>query len=173
MPAFKKVNKGGAPPKLNEELIDKIMNNLRLGVYLETAVVCAGVHKAIFYEWVKQAHRDRKENKVTLKTKLLDAVDRATEEATMRDVMNIDKCAMGKDPEYERDESGQLILNGRGNPIIKKYGMAPDWQASAWRLQRRKPKEWGTSQESNDNKTIQPQIIVQLPSNGREANNKD
>lgn len=146
MPAFKK-HPGGRPPKLNEEVIKTIVNYMRSGAYVETAVVCAGVQKQIFYDWMKQAHKDIKEGKETLKVKLLYALERATEEATLRDIANIDKCAMGRDPEFLLDENKRPVLNARGFPILKKNAMDPDWKASAWRLQRRNPKQWGLTEK--------------------------
>lgn len=165
MPAFRKVKKGGRPPKLNDELIEKICNTLRLGTYIETAVVLAGVQKVIFYEWIKLAHK----NPGSIHAKLLNAVEKAQEESVVRDLLNIDKCAMGQDWEYERDPQGNLVLNGKGNPIPKKQGIPPDWHASAWRLERRHPKQWSRTEKlETTGKDGGPQVIVTIPSNGRD-----
>ena len=144
MPAFKKVKKnpGGRPPKLNDKVIADIVNHLRIGCYLETAVVMAGVQKTIFYEWIKLAHKGSKEH-----VKLLNAVEKAVEECTTRDLMVIDKCANGNEGEYLRDDDGKIVYTQRGNPVMKKAATAPDWSAAAWRLQRRKPKEWGNTEK--------------------------
>jgi hypothetical protein len=80
------------------------------------------------------------------------------ETALFRDLLVIDRSANGQDPEYERhpegtknnneqDISGQLILKPNGNPIVKKIGLASDWKASAWRLERKFPKQWGLTQK--------------------------
>jgi len=138
MPAFKKL-KSGAPAKLDRDLINKISNVLRSGSYIETAVIVCGVSKQTFYNWVKESH---KKGCDPIYLEFLDAVERAQEESQVRDLMNIDVCAMGRDWEYERDAEGNLIYNGRGNPIVKRMGIAPDWSASAWRLERRHSKHW-------------------------------
>ena len=123
----------------------------------------SGISKAGFYSLIKELHEKRREEKRSgkrnktkrfgLLTLLLDSVDRAMEEATIRDLYNIDGCAMGRDWEYERDEKGRLVLCGKlGNPIVKRIGVKPDWKASAWRLGKRNPKQWG------DRETIRHEI---------------
>lgn len=184
MTAFKKIKKSkgrvGAPTKLTEEVLIEISKNIKAGAYIETAVVIAGVSKKTFYEWLKLSHKDKNHNDVKsithwkLCVQLRNAVARAQEEATMRDIVNIDRCAMGRKPVYDRypkgtilparddkgnvqfdkktgemimiDMSDQIICNFKGVPIIAEQGTPPDWRASAWRLEKRKPKEWGSVQ---------------------------
>lgn len=129
--------------KCTDEVIDKIVNNLRLGLYLESAVILADVQKTTFYTWIKNSHDPEKRGYKKIYAALRVAVEKAMEEATARDLMVIDKAANGQEWEYERDSDGNLVLNGRGNPIVKKIGQAPNWNASAWRLERRRPKEFG------------------------------
>lgn len=157
---------GGRPPKLNDDLIKRICNNLMLGMYVETAVVMEGIQKSIFYEWCNQAHK--KPNSIY--KRFLDAVQTAQAKAEARDLLNIDKCAMGREWEYERDEKGNLIFNSRGNPIPKRLGVAPDWHASAWRLERRAGSKWNKPEKVEQTGADGgPQIVVTIPSNGREV----
>jgi hypothetical protein len=148
MPAFKKVKKGTelGPRELNEEVIEKIANNLRLGHYIETAVVMAGVKKPTFYVWINKAHEHNAKNKTSIYTQLLDSVERAQGEAETRDLLVIDKCANGRKPEFLKDENGNLVTNENGNPIFVERGLDPDWSDSAWRLERRFPKKWGKTE---------------------------
>ncbi len=185
MSAFQKVKKhaGGARVKLNQDLIDRICNNLRLGTYIETAVVVNGISKSVFYQWAKKGRDSSGATNTTIYGKFLDAVERAQEEAVVRDMMNIDKCAMGQDWDYERhpkgthdklgnDIGGSLILKRNGNPIPKKIGLTPDWSASAWRLERRHPGRYSRTEkieQTGKDGGAQVQIVLTMPSNGREA----
>lgn len=192
MPAFKKIKQKdiGAPTKLTEELIEDVCKVLKSGVFVETAVVMCNIGKTTFYRWIKESHKaeeelelvnaQRKKDKKkplelkkrdALKVLFRNAVAMAMEEATIRDVINIDKCAMGKKPVYDRypkgsiiparddkgkvqldehgqpimiDVSGQIITDYKGKPIIADHGMPPDWRASAWRLEKRYPEHWGS-----------------------------
>lgn len=65
----------------------------------------------------------------------------------MRDLMVIDKAANGHEGEYLRDDDGNIVFTQRGNPVMKKTAVPPDWSAAAWRMQRRRPKEWGNTEK--------------------------
>lgn len=152
MPAFKKLNKGIQVTKCTEEFIQKMCNILRAGAYPETAAVMAGAEKKTFLDWMRWSHpeiRDGVRNKKykPIYASLRYAVEKAIEEATCRDLMNIDKCAMGIDVEYMRDEKGGIVFAKNGNPIILKLGLNPDWKASAWRLERRFSKQWARTEK--------------------------
>lgn len=180
--AFKKVSKGIQVTKCNPEFIEKMVKILRLGAYVETAAIMAGCAKETFLDWMKWSHQEHKKYK-PIYAQLRHAVEKAIEEATVRDLMVIDKCANGQDYEYERwqegerdkdgilQKAGALKLNSRGNPIPIKVGFAPNYQAAAWRLSRRKPEQWGDSQtiehKGDGLKTEKPQVIICLPDNGR------
>lgn len=161
MAKFKKANpkkQVGRPSLLTPDIMNQIISYMRIGAYVETAIVTAGISKQTFYDWAKKANKDKKAGRVTEYTEFLDAVDKAVEECVVRDLNNIDKAAMGVEWEYERypkgsicpdtgrDRTGELVLTSRGNPIPKKIGLAPDWGASAWRLERRHGKQWKPSQ---------------------------
>lgn len=115
----------GRPSKLTEEIAQKIVNCIRAGAYIETAVAFAGVSRPVFYVWMKRG----REQPVGKYQRFVSAVEEALAAAMMRDLLVIDKAA----------EAG-------------------DWRASAWRLERRHPKEWGAKRivevKSND-KSVQ------------------
>jgi transposase-like protein len=106
--------KGKKPAELTPEVQAQIIKNLLHGAYVETAVIAAGVPKVTFYEWLKRAHRGGESDPDGKYMALLNAVEKAQEEAELRDLAMISKAAM----------------NGA-------------WQANAWRLERKNYKRWG------------------------------
>ena len=183
MPAFKKVS-GVQVTKCTPEVIKEICNYLLIGAYVETAVVMAGVGKKTFYDWIKNSHDPEKKGYKKIYAELRVALDKAVEEATLRDLAVIDRAANGSATEYERyqedtydergnDISGRIVEIG-GHPVVKKKGVAADWSASAWRLERRKPKEWSrTEKVEHSANSGAPQIVLSMPSNGREVVKKE
>ena len=119
---------GGRPTLLNEDLIKKIVQFLSVGTYIETASAACGVPKQQLYAWMKDAAhlmRMRHEahercesfplnDKERMLLKFSDAVEQAMAQAEIRDLTTISLAA----------RAGQ-------------------WQASAWRLERRFPKKYG------------------------------
>ncbi len=108
--AFRKA-KGGRPPKINEELIQKVCSYLRHGAYVETAAAASGVSKDILYKWMRAG----KEKPNSIYGEFLSAVELAIAEGEIHDLAAISKAR------------------------------SRNWQASAWRLQRRHPERWGDS----------------------------
>jgi hypothetical protein len=103
--------KPGRKTKLTPERQAKIVNAIRAGSYVETAAAAAGIDKVTLYRWLKRGGRFPG----TIYADFADAVNEATAQAEMRDVLTISKAA------------------GEG-----------DWRAAAWRLERKYPKRWGT-----------------------------
>lgn len=116
-------NKGGRPTKLDERTQEKIISAIKAGNYIETAAAYAGISKNTLYEWLKRGEREKqrveKSNKAKIKKSeeiyviFTDAVEKALAEAEMRDVLIIGKAA------------------------------EKEWQAAAWRLERKFPDRWG------------------------------
>lgn len=162
MPAFKKPKLAGAPTKCTQEIIDRITNLLRAGSYIETAASAVGISRPTFQKWLKKGSKEGCKN---IYGALVCAVEKAVADAQVRDLMNIDKAAMGL-PVFAKTPEGKLILDENENPIVTGYLKDPDWKASAWRLERRNPKEWGRFErvESNNvNVLIPPQVVFSLP----------
>ena len=88
---FNVPNRGGRPLKLNDELIEKIAQRIRIGAYIETAVCSCGVSKASFHEWMKKGN----EQKTGIYRRFLDAVEKAMYESEMDDVARL--AQLGKE----------------------------------------------------------------------------
>lgn len=74
--------------KITEALIDEIVKYIRIGCYIETAIVLAGINKDTFYKWCRQGHEEKR----GLKRLFLERVTKALAEAELRDIAYIDKA---------------------------------------------------------------------------------
>ena len=116
-------NKGGRPTKLTPKLQEEICKAIRAGNYIETAAAFAGISKSTLYEWLKRGAREKERLAKNPRAKIKkseapfvefsDAVEKALAASEVRDVMLIGKAA------------------------------ETQWQAAAWRLERRFPERWG------------------------------
>lgn len=118
-----KTNKGGRPTKLTPKLQKEIMTVIRSGNYIETACAYVGINKDTYYEWMKRGARE---------------IDR---------VENNPKARVRKDEKKYVDFSKEMTkalahAEIRDVAIIAKAGET-NWQASAWRLERKFPQKWG------------------------------
>lgn len=113
----------GRPTKLTPELQAEMVNIIRGGNYVETACAYVGLNKSTFYDWMKRGARELDRVKKNPKARVRkdeqiyvefsNAIKKAEAEAEARDVLIIGKAA------------------------------ETQWQAAAWRLERRLPKKWG------------------------------
>lgn len=108
--AFRKAGRG-RPPKLDDDLIDRLCSHLRHGAYVETAAAACGISKVIFYRWLKIGNEKPK----SIHGKLVNAVEQAMAESELDDLI--------------------AVTTAR----------AKNWQAAAWRLQRRHPSRWAAT----------------------------
>lgn len=114
---------GGRPTKLNIDTHNKIISVIRAGNYIETAAAYAGIDKSTLYDWLKRGEREKQRVAQNPRCNIRksekpyvefsNAVEKALAEAEVRDVAIIDKAAEDQ------------------------------WQAAAWRLERKFPDRWG------------------------------
>lgn len=118
----------GRPTLLTPELRDKICNFVRIGSYIETAVAAAGLSKETFYAWLKDsAHLH------TLKRNALEngqPFEPTDDELALMEFSDALEKAMAESELADVAVVKQAAANG-------------EWQAAAWRLERKFPKKWG------------------------------
>lgn len=127
MPGRGETKLTGRPPKITEELIERIANLIRGGNYIETAARAAGLPKQTLYEWLKKGQKP--EN--PLYYKFRDAVEMAVAQSEARDLSMVDAYCHGS--AEKRDAKGQLV----------REAVKPNPNVLTWRLERRFPKRWG------------------------------
>lgn len=111
----------GRPIKLNAEVQADIVKAIKAGNYLETAAAYAGINKSTLHDWLRRGEREKQSRekgevateKEQIFVEFSDSVEKALAEAEVRDVYTISKAAESQ------------------------------WQAAAWRLERKFPKKWG------------------------------
>lgn len=126
------MGKTGRPPLFDEDRASIMLNALQAGAYMETAAALAGIAKSTFYDWLRRGARARgaidagtldvddpdHELDVQL-AEFSDAVRKALAQAEVDMLLVVNKAARG-----DEDHS-------------------PQWQAAAWRLERKNPNRWG------------------------------
>ena len=113
----------GRPSKLTPEIQEEILRVIKSGNYIETACAYVGINKSTFYEWLKRGAREKDRVAKNPRAKVRksekpyvdfhNAVEKALAQAEIRDVAIIGKAA------------------------------EENWQAAAWRLERKFPERWG------------------------------
>lgn len=113
----------GRPSKISNEIKHKIITAIRAGNYIETASAYAGISKSTLYDWLRRGEREKQRAEENPRYKIRkseqpfvdfsDAVEKALAEAEVRDVAIIGKAS------------------------------EEQWQAAAWRLERKFPDRWG------------------------------
>jgi transposase len=105
--------KVGRKVALTVEVADRIVQLLRAGNYVETAVAAAGIGRATFYEWLERGVPEGSAQADAPFRAFRERVDRAKAEGEARNVALIVKAA------------------------------ATNWHAAAWMLERQYPDRWG------------------------------
>jgi transposase len=117
------MDKGGRPTKLTPELQEELCKVIRAGNYIETACAYVGINKSSVYDWMKRGAREKQRIAAEGKKKptkrelpfveFSNAIEKALSHSEVRDVAIIGKAA------------------------------EQNWQAAAWRLERKFPDRWG------------------------------
>jgi len=112
--------------KLDDEMIEKLCQHIRAGNSYEGSAKACGIQKSTFFRWRRNGLDDiAAGNTDTLPARLYTATDIATGEWEASQIAVITRAGQGM-----RDKNGEWIER-------------PQWQASAWQLERRRPETYG------------------------------
>lgn len=114
---------GGRPTDLTPETQKTIVKALEIGAYHETAAGAAGVHISTLRDWLRRGARERRRLRKNTKAKPLQS------EKVYADFSDACEKAMAS------SELGDLKTIAKAS--------ARQWQAAAWRLERKYPDRYG------------------------------
>lgn len=121
--------------KLTPDVHDRLVEALEAGNYRETAARLAGIGVSTLYSWLERGEADREHERATEHLELVEAIEKAEADAEQRAISVIERAAVGyKDPD------------GKYHP--------GQWQAAAWRLERKFPDRWGRREKVEHSGTI-------------------
>jgi transposase len=102
----------GRPSKLDEDVVARLLQVLRVGGYPEAAAEVAGIHAATYYRWMARGEAAGDEPKDAPFRDFRERVEQARAEGETRNVAIIAQAAQTQ------------------------------WQAAAWLLERQFPERW-------------------------------
>ena len=123
-------SKTGRPCLLEDALVDQIVTAISCFAPVEAACNMVGIEKETFYQWLKRGAREKRKGRNTKYTRFSDSVKRAMGNVEVGIVAGILEAGRGR--------AGKV--DGKGN--VTAWLTAPQWQALAWLLERRKPKRY-------------------------------
>lgn len=158
----------GRPTKLTPELQARMLALLRAGNYVETAAAACGLAKKTFYNWLQKGARAKGGEYHEFAA----AVEKAMGEAEARDLLTIDKAAQGYDVTVVKETVSNGVVIDREVKNSRRF----DWQAAAWRLERKFPDRWGRRERVEhsgpggkpiQSETKDTKVLIYIPDNGR------
>lgn len=118
---------GGRPTKLTRELIAQIAELLPTVMYIETAMNLLEIGKSSYCRWIRRGQEELS------RMKKANADEPRESEAIFVELWHAIKKAQAVGEKADLE----AITNAR----------AQQWQAAAWRLERRAPQRWGKDTE--------------------------
>ena len=74
---------------------------------------------------------------------LVRAVRKAQADSIAKHAINIQRNALGQAAQYLKDNSGDIVRDANGQPILTQPALASNWQASARYLEAVDHEKWG------------------------------
>lgn len=124
----------GRPTKFTQALAEKVLQYVRSGAYIETAAAAAGINKQTLFRWLREGAKGKNKSLSDFSA----AVEKALGEAELRDLLIIGRAATGG--EVIADVT---VTKPDGTTVRDRKLSVPQWQAAAWRLERKFPDRYG------------------------------
>ena len=129
----------GRPTKLTPEKQEEIVKYLRAGNYVETAAAYAGLSKASVYNWMRRGRREIERVEDDPRRKI-----REEEQPYVDFLYAVEKA-------QARAEITSVALINRASET--------QWQAAAWRLERKHPDRWGRKTVPDEEQKLRNEML--------------
>lgn len=141
----------GRKTKLTDEIIKKICAGIEAGLSQKQAAIHATVSESTYHRWKAKGENA----KSGIFREFWERLKKAEIKIRKKHLDRIDKAASGRQTSIEkrvkRDQKGNVIER----TVISKV-LAPQWQASAWILERKFPSEFGRNAKVHENDQKDP-----------------
>ena len=127
MKTHEKSKRGGRPTKLTADVQAEICESIRAGNYIEPSAIRAGVTKESLYNWLRRAGRELEKSNTNKKYRI---------PAKERKYIEF----------FHAVKQAEAEAEARDLEVIRRAGQLGQWQASAWRLERKHYDRWGRRQ---------------------------
>lgn len=125
---------GGRPDKLTDEVLQQMVAFLSVGATMGGACDYVGIAELTFRRWLKRGARDKAAGKKSRYARFHAAIKRA--------IATVEAGFAGTIAEAAKGRPARLGKGRGGKEVVLEPGMAPQWQAAAWWLERRKPQDY-------------------------------
>jgi hypothetical protein len=139
-----------ARSKLTDEIVLTIFEFIAKGSTDDKACEAAGIQPATFYRWVKRGEK-AKSGKYCV---FCENLKRARVKAYQRHLALIERAAKGKTA--IKTKRVTTHPDGKKTVVEETKELAPSWQASAWLLERRFPKDFSRNRDLLDTEENKP-----------------
>lgn len=154
--------------KLTKQLTDEVCKALKLGAYVETAAASVGIDRITLHKWLKKGAREADKGQTSIHRSFQEAIQRAFAAAELADLNTISQHADGFFVEKKKTVT---YANGTVEKTVERT-FRRDWQAAAWRLERKHADRWGKklALAGHDHGPLAGRVVVELPDNKRPTN---
>lgn len=150
----RKPGKRGRKTRLTDAIQQVIVSAIKAGNYLTAAAEFAGVAADTVHEWIRRGEGRDKRPASKKYAEFAAAIKEAEAWGAVSALKRIQDAARGKVTrtlpngkveiiDYEEETVTRKLLDGTTETRVTKRPVRPIWQADAWWLERRFPKEWG------------------------------
>src|SRR5215831_1342471 len=149
---------GGRPAALTPQVLEDVRRLLPTCLYLETVADFVGLDRTTVRKWLKRGAKEHQRVSRNRRARIRKA------EAPFVDLFLVYKKALAEGLIYDlgiikKAAADQVVSDEAGRPVSVRPGQ---WQAAAWRAERRFPEQWGRKDTVVSNDVSQRELDAEI-----------